>query len=71
MEIIKGGTEVITKLGNIKAIVTACTIRENYVQYELTWFLNGEYKTAWLSEKEFHTKPDSKTSIGFKNSFLK
>jgi len=66
MEIYASGTEVIIKFGNIKAMITAATIRFGKVAYEVSYFWDGEHMTAWLNEAEFTVENGKMESIGFK-----
>jgi hypothetical protein len=66
LKVYKCGSRVITKLNAIEAIITGVTIRFAAVQYELSYFDNKEYKTAWLNENEFDVKDEYATQkIGF------
>lgn len=66
MKIVKCGTDITTKLNNINGIITAACIRFNAVNYEVSYFNNGEYKQIWLSEAEFQVSNGSrKQIIGF------
>jgi len=58
---------VTTKIGKIKAILTAACIRPGKIQYEISYFDSGEHKTAWLDECEFTIDDQSRkqASIGF------
>lgn len=60
------GTMATTKIGTIKGMITAITIRCNNVIYELTYYHDGEMRTTWLSEMEidFVNEPIKK-NIGF------
>lgn len=66
MQIIEAGTKAVTKIGEISGLITAVTIRGNYVRYEFSYFNNGEYKSEWLDETEFTLLEDLKKEIGFK-----
>lgn len=66
MQLIKCGTRIKTKLSNIEGIITAITIRFKAVAYELSYFHEGEYKTAWLNETEFDISNCERSQIGFK-----
>jgi len=67
MEVIKCGTEVITKIEQIHGIITCSSIRFDKVVYEFSYFRNGEYKNVWLHESEFILdKESNKQKIGFK-----
>lgn len=50
---IKEGTEIITKSGKIRAIITACCVRGGNISYEVSYFINHEYKQCWLYQFEF------------------
>lgn len=61
------GTTVETKIGKHVAIITAACIRFDKVQYELSYFYNGDYKTVWLHRAEFDLRETDqiKSAIGF------
>lgn len=61
------GSEVRTKLGNNNGVITAVCIRFQGVQYEITYFFQGEYKVVWMNESEFLVDCGNKSGIGFKN----
>lgn len=48
---------------DIEAVVTAYTVRQGLVSYELTWIHDGEVKTGWLTTESIETKPTGR--IGF------
>ena len=60
------GITVKPKLHNTEAIITCVSMRFGKIQYELSYFYNGEYKVIWMAEEEFVTLTDEKTTIGFK-----
>lgn len=66
MILYKCGTKVITEIGKIEAIVTCISIRNDKALYELAWFHNGEYRTAFVSENEFTVENKERQKIGFK-----
>jgi len=67
LEIFATGTRVKTKIGEISGIITAATIRENRIQYEVSYFYDGQYKNVWLDECEFTTVGKSfGVTIGYK-----
>ena len=66
MKVYKCGSEVVTKIGNIQAIITAACIRFEKVQYELSYFLNGERKEVWCDEREFSIDARQVHQIGFR-----
>lgn len=61
------GTIVITVIGSIKGMITAFIIRFDKVQYEISYFHDGEEKTVWMHEKQFSTE-GTKKAIGFKTN---
>lgn len=65
VKIIKHGSLALTKLGNIEGIITATCIRFNKVQYELSYFCNGEYKCIWMDESEFTVDKKTLIKVGF------
>lgn len=66
MHVFECGTLIETKVEKIKGYITAFTVRFGSVQYELSYFNNGEAKTCWLNECEFTTSKEKTLSIGFK-----
>lgn len=60
------GIVAIPKLHKTEAIITGCSIRYGKVQYELSYFHHGDYKSVWLHESEFTIPFDSQIKIGFK-----
>lgn len=66
MKVVKCGTKVKTVLSNIEGIVTCASIRFTSVNYEVSYFNNGEYKQVWLNENEFTIINGTKQIIGFK-----
>jgi hypothetical protein len=71
IELIKCGSLILTKTGNIKATITGITIRFDAVAYEIGYFNGaGERKEVWLNESEFNVINGDRVTIGF-NSFQK
>jgi hypothetical protein len=69
MEVIKCGTEVVTKIEGVHAIITCASIRFDKIQYEISYFRGGVYYSAWVSEGEFNEVSEvEKTNIGFKKN---
>ena len=57
--------EIGPKADPVVALVLAVSIRDDGVQYEVVWWLNGR-QTAWLSECEVRARNDTRTvKIGF------
>ncbi len=68
LQIVRCNTKVITVIGNIKAIVTGCCIRENdSVSYELSYFNQGLNVTCWVKRVEFEIDVQEKKQAGFVN----
>lgn len=65
IKIIPCGTLIKTVYGNIEGMITCCDIRFNKIQYEISYFLNGEEQTIWMHEEQFETNKE-KIKIGFK-----
>ena len=65
-ESIKCGTSVKTKIGDVIGMVTAISTRFTRTTYEVSYFLNGEYKSVYLDYEEFEIieLPD-KSKAGF------
>jgi len=49
---------------DLEAIVTAITIREEGIAYELTWLAAGEVQSAWLPASAIHRDREPQ-QIGF------
>lgn len=67
MQIIEVGTKAITIIGEITGIITGVTIRGDFVIYEFSYFNNGERKSEWITESEFHVSESNLKEIGFKS----
>ena len=66
MQVLQCGTLVKTKLSKIEAMITAITIRFGKVVYEVSYFDELKYTTAWLAKEEFEVSMKAKTTtIGF------
>jgi len=65
----RNGTEVRTKIGDIKALTTAFLIRGTgdsaAVQYEISSFVDGEHRVVWVLEDELITQAKKDKRIGF------
>lgn len=57
MNLCKCGTRVKTNMGLIEGMVTAICIRFKAVTYEISYFVDGCYKSVWMNEDEFKTIP--------------
>jgi hypothetical protein len=51
----------------IAKIKTGISIRFNRVTYEISYFVNGDYKAIWMDECEFEIDKKETVKIGFKN----
>lgn len=66
IEVYLPGTIVHTSISDIRAKIVQASIQSTeYVQYQIGYFYEGKYETAWVSEFEFSVT-GSKTKIGFK-----
>ena len=59
------GIEVDIKVLNVKGFITAICIRETKIAYEISYFVNNEYKQIWLQDYEFSTERKRDLEIGF------
>lgn len=69
--IIPNGTKVITKIGSIECFVIGVVVRgksNNQVEYNVSWFLNGERKSEWVYDFEIEPKIDNSKPMGFTKS---
>lgn len=62
----KTGTNVCFDRGTLQGVITAILIRDESVRYEVSYFLNGEFKEIWLNETMFVAE-GNKTTIGYRN----
>jgi hypothetical protein len=69
ISLIPCGIIVKSRYGNIEGMITCQNIRFDKVQYEISYFNNGEQKTVWMNEGEFETDI-KKQWIGFKQNFF-
>ena len=67
MTIIKPGTRVRTKIGNIEAYVVAVYMEMETVEYRIRYFANGDEKTASVFRFEIETV-SIKKQAGFNRS---
>jgi len=65
-KIIPFNTKVKTVIGDIEMIVIGVCIREGWMEYQLSYFVNGEHKTCWINRSEFVICP-TKKKAGFVN----
>jgi hypothetical protein len=66
MKVIPVSTRVVTKIGSMKGIITAISIRgQGYVSYAISYFHQGVYSEIWLMDFEFEV--DTQTKAGFGN----
>lgn len=66
MDIYKCGTEVVSITGTLSGSISAVEIRYDTVVYEITYFISGEPKTAWLREQQLNFYGKEKTQIGYR-----
>jgi hypothetical protein len=68
MELLKQGTRVVIIGTEIKALITGVSARgEDYIQYDIVWWANGERKTEWVFSFEIEPYNDNSKPAGFKN----
>jgi hypothetical protein len=63
--VFESGVIVKSIIGGFEGMITACVIRFGFVNYEVTYCIDGEPRTTWMREEEFIT-PFLKNPIGFK-----
>ncbi len=66
VKVYRDGTKATTKIGGIEGLTTAVLIRSGRVQYEFSYFHDGEHKDIWIEEYELDfgdQKPG--TQIGY------
>ena len=68
LEIYSSGTPA--TVGNLKGVITACSIRGLNVQYEFTYEYEGEFKEKWLPDDHFIILKSQakKVKIGFQQT---
>lgn len=64
IQIVKYGTPVITVIGNIKALITAVCIRDQHMEYEVSYFQSGSHVHVWLQRIEFEIDDTEKVKPG-------
>ncbi len=48
----KNGDHATTVIGNIKGMITAILDRFGSIQYEFSYFVNGDAKSIWIRKEE-------------------
>lgn len=69
--IIPNGSTVTTKIGKIDAMVIGVCVRgerNEHIEYHISRFANGEYKSEWLQSYEIELKIDNSKPAGFSNN---
>lgn len=54
IRVIPVGTKIRTVIGKIEALITGVCIRDQYISYNIGYFIDGKYETAWLYRYEFN-----------------
>jgi len=67
---IQCGHTVMLKIEKIKGMITGICIRFDRIQYEFSYFHNGDIKIIWLSENEFDQIVEKETAVGFNRSLV-
>ena len=60
--IIPNGTNVLTRIGDLEAIVIGICIRgkkNESIEYQISYTLNGERKSPWVYSFEIYVKIDT------------
>lgn len=66
MELIPCGTKVTSVIGSIEGMIVKIEINFNCISYNISYFVNPDFKNVWMNESEF-TITINRQSIGFKN----
>ena len=67
MELLKQGTRVTILGTEIKALIIGVCARGNdYINYEIVWWANGDRKTEWVYNFEIEPYKDNSKPAGFK-----
>ena len=64
MKILKAGTKVRTIIGSIEAFITEVGIKQNSIEYRLSYFKNGDHAVCWVHDFEIELTTE-KRSAGF------
>lgn len=67
IKIVPVKTKVKTVIGGIEGLITGVCIRDNYLSYEMSYFLNGKAESCWMQRYEFTTEVDPKNRPGLVN----
>jgi len=69
MDVYQCGTLVTITLGQIPGVITAAEIRYETVNYEVSYFINGEYRCGFMHPSNFSVNDNQKPAekVGFKN----
>ena len=68
MKLLKYNTQV--KFGEdnmLSGKITAISMRETHVLYEISYWKADEFKTIWLSEKDMIIKNPQRVMVGFES----
>lgn len=68
MKIIKPGTSIKTKMGNIDCLVTGVCIRMDSMMYEIAYFVGGKRESIWVYPYEIELNNVTKGQIGLLNT---
>lgn len=66
LQLYRCGQPVLLKNAGINGIITACCIRFRRVEYEISYFGNGEQFKVWANKAEFTCTKRASEKIGFK-----
>ena len=67
IQVYPDGTKAKTKIGGLQGMTTGVLLRDGRVQYEFSYFYEGDHKMLWLEEYELDFGEDKPGStIGYK-----
>lgn len=67
IKIVPLNTRVTTVIGEVEGMITGVCIREGYINYDISYFKNGEYTNCWLNRAEFLVKSSNSKKVGLVN----
>lgn len=66
MDVIPCGTTIVSKIAGIEGMIIAIKISFAQVDYDITFFIDGNFRNIWMNENEFDIKTTNRQPIGFK-----
>jgi hypothetical protein len=68
MKVFPCGREVVLRRSEYQGAITAISIREKSVSYEISYYEKDTYRSNWFRDYEFVTVVGEKQLIGFKGT---